>query len=202
MKKLSIIASAMVLCLVGALFAAGCAPKANEGADARGKAEPEVIQVDFTWSPDADCTTCHAAEAGSLSTISCVSGVDAHEGAACTTCHVDNDALGDAHEGATADAKMPQRLKKTKVEQQACLACHESKEALAERTIGSTAVVDERGTTANPHALSSCPEHDALICADCHDPHSAEPIAETAHAECVSCHHQDVFECYTCHEER
>ena len=28
----------------------------------------------------------------------------------------------------------------------------------------------------------------------------AEKLADKADAECASCHHADVFECYTCHD--
>ena len=106
------------------------------------------------------------------------------EGETCASCHPDNAALASAHEGALPSSTMPKRLTKTKVDDTLCLACHDQEELVE-----------------NPHALPETENHTAIACSDCHKMHSPETAAETAKAKCLSCHHEDVFECNTCHEE-
>ena len=82
----------------------------------------------------------------------------------------------------------------------ACLSCHYgAREELVAATVD-VAVVDSKGTAVNPHDVTPSEQHDTIRCADCHGMHDAEKLADKADAECASCHHADVFECYTCHD--
>ena len=185
---------------------AACAPSgAGQGTSAEGSAssdagtgsEAPVVAVD--WSPESDCVTCHENEGASLSDTACE--LSAHPDLRCVDCHADEASLSQAHEGATADGKKPTKLKATEVDQAACLECHYgSVEALAEATAGTVTVVDSQGTEANPHEVLLQEQHAEIACADCHNMHSDKDVTEVAHNECLSCHHTDVFQCYTCHE--
>ena len=133
-------------------------------------------------------------------------GVSTHAEAACVACHTDAESLGTVHEGATTDDKMPKRLRKTEVSEDACLTCHYgTREGLAEATASLT-VVDKNGTEAHPHDLpaTEAGEHESIACGECHAMHtpgsSADTLLEAATERCQKCHHQNVFECGTCHE--
>ena len=71
---------------------------------------------------------------------------------------------------------------------------------LVEEVKASTALTDDQGTTVNPHDLPQSASHDTLTCGSCHTMHDEKPLEETAAAACTQCHHQNVYECYTCHE--
>lgn len=73
-------------------------------------------------------------------------------------------------------------------------------EVLAALTADSEALVDAEGTVVNPHALPEGAGHEAISCTDCHKVHTEADPVKTATAKCRSCHHEDVFECYTCHD--
>lgn len=120
-------------------------------------------------------------------------------GATCTMCHTDTEALAETHENAEDLTALPKRLSK-KIEDETCLTCHGSKEALAEATADSDVLTDTNGTTVNPHALPETASHESIKCVDCHRVHTDKDPAETANQKCMSCHHQNVYECYTCHE--
>ena len=114
--------------------------------------------------------------------------------------NADASGLATAHEGKTASDTMPKKLKKTEVPDDACRRCHYgAREELVAATVD-VAVVDSKGTAVNPHDVTPSEQHDTIRCADCHGMHDAEKLADKADAECASCHHADVFECYTCHD--
>lgn len=195
--------AAILLLMALAACAAGCAPSATsvEQKDQGGAAPaPEAVAVDFIWSPDADCATCHKTESASMEDSKTTAGVHGADNEVCADCHVDDKALAVAHDKATTDSNMPKKLKKTLIDKDLCLACHGSQDELAAKTADSKILTDSEGTTCNPHALSAGPDHDSITCSDCHKMHGQEPIADTAKAECISCHHQDVYECNTCHD--
>ena len=73
-------------------------------------------------------------------------------------------------------------------------------EALIAATAASTALTDENGTVVNPHDLPAVEDHASLTCVSCHKGHADDTIEESAMKACVLCHHESVFECYTCHE--
>lgn len=154
--------------------------------------------ITVAWSADSECGTCHATEQASYDDAACVAST--HEGQACISCHADASGLATAHEGKTASDTMPKKLKKTEVPDDACLSCHYgAREELVAATVD-VAVVDSKGTAVNPHDVTPSEQHDTIRCADCHGMHDAEKLADKADAECASCHHADVFECYTCHD--
>lgn len=187
---------ALSLSLALSIALCSCTPKAPEE-DGRGvKAAEPAVAVD--WSENSDCATCHAAEQESYSDQACLAGM--HPDAACTQCHADVAALATVHEGKTEEDKMPKKLKSTDVPDELCLSCHfGSREALAQET-PDILITDAKGNSRNPHLSDGISEHDDIECAECHGMHKAEPIEDQARDVCYSCHHAEVFECYTCHE--
>ena len=50
----------------------------------------------------------------------------------------------------------------------------------------------------NPHELPETDTHGQIACTDCHSMHEEQTdLQGDAKAYCMSCHHADVFECYT-----
>ena len=184
--------------------------------------------ADAPWPIEADCAACHtkqapAADAATQATDGEVTdaagsaaadtiGADkeqprleasfqaAHRAFDCAICHAD-EKLGELHADVTADDKMPKRLKKTEVEEDLCLTCHDA-EQLVEATQDCEALTDDNGTVVNPHDLPAVADHDPISCTDCHLMHKDDDkvVGEIAKAKCISCHHENVFECGTCHE--
>jgi hypothetical protein len=201
---------AVIAALAVVIFLAmGCAPRAADSQDAGKDADKvgEVPAADdpyaaaFTWSNDSECSVCHITEAQSLSNSATQAALHEAEGLDCATCHVDAQALTAAHKDATSSSKMPIRLKTTKVEAETCLTgCHESLEMLAATTESSTALTDSEGKVVNPHELPQGGDHSIIRCVSCHTVHTDEPVSKSAKDLCVSCHHEDVFECGTCHK--
>jgi uncharacterized protein YceK len=150
------------------------------------------------WSPDTDCTTCHTTETASMSDSACLVSKHVAQGVTCSTCHTDNDALAAAHEDMST-AKTPTKLKKTTVDESVCLNCHDKTE-LAENTTNVTVCTDSQGTTVNPHDLPVNDNHATITCVDCHEMHSTDTAETLAPEKCISCHHANVYQCYTCHK--
>jgi hypothetical protein len=193
LKKL--LPSVALVATVASLVA--CAPQQPGTSENPESRESAGSQVEISWSPKADCAICHATESDSLSS----SGTAAlHASSGCADCHADYEGLAKAHEGVTADDKMPTKLKKTSVEESVCLTCHGTYESLAEKTADVTILTDQNGTTVNPHEVAAAGTgHDSMTCASCHSMHADEPASETSDALCLGCHHADVYECGTCH---
>lgn len=128
-----------------------------------------------------------------------------HAGVMCAACHNDEEKLAEAHENATGP-KLVRRLKYTYVETQTCLICHDSWESLAEKTEDCTMLTDSSGTVVNPHAAPATHTQDSgtdkayVACYMCHDMHGTVSVEEQADYTCQGCHHEDVYECHTCHE--
>lgn len=123
----------------------------------------------------------------------------AHGGALeCIACH-DGPALGGIHEDVDESSRPARRLKQTTVSSDLCATCHD-REQLVEQTSSSKVIVDKLGTTVNPHDLPDGEFHDMLSCTSCHNAHTGSTAAESTMKVCLSCHHAEVFECYTCHE--
>lgn len=191
-----------ILALV-ALFAivtmalASCAPQAK-GSGEEGAGGDKDAPIVVAWSPGSDCDVCHVVEQASYRDSACAAS--RHEGQACVSCHADESALLTVHEGKTASDAMPKRLKVAEVADDTCLSCHFGTcEELAAATVD-IAVADSKGTAVNPHDVPPSEQHSTMRCADCHGMHDAETVFDQAIAECASCHHADVFECYTCHD--
>lgn len=193
--------------LVAVLALAGCAPQlaSTDGGDDDG-ADAPVIEA--SWSPESDCASCHSSEAEVAS--GCL--MELHGSVTCSTCHDDADgALAEAHEGYTdPKARLPKKLRATTVSTEACESCHDLAE-ITEKSEACTALTDANGTVVNPHEIMVRESHVAnsgadLNCGSCHKMHEADSgdasaaAAETASEKCLGCHHQNVYECGTCHE--
>lgn len=183
-----------------ALCAYGCAPQEPSESAAASDGKTPVLQGDFTFSTDADCSVCHETEGTSMSDAAYPAAN--HAALACIDCHGDVDGLSSVHEGVAYGDKVAKRLKSTEVDESTCLtqACHGSYESLAEKTASSTVLTDSNGTTENPHALPENEDHETIDCGSCHDMHASDGIADTAQKACQGCHHMGVYECNTCHE--
>ena len=88
-----------------------------------------------------------------------------------------------------------------------CLTCHGSYQELAALTADYTGFADGEGTVANPHIYggglaesSSEEQHYALSCLSCHSGHTDMDAITMGIIYCYGCHHDEVFECGTCHE--
>lgn len=177
----------------------GCAPQQTT-LDNAGTAEFATVgtaATAFEWSPEADCATCHVKQASSTADAQCLAST--HEDSACNSCHSDSEGLQNVHEGvASAEVELT-RLKKTDIDSSYCLTCHDSYEALAGKTVDSQACTDKNGLVVNPHGLPTNVEHEDIDCASCHIMHDSRAAADQAESLCGSCHHESVYECFTCH---
>ena len=70
----------------------------------------------------------------------------------------------------------------------------------ASATADVTWLTDENGTTVNPHDLPVNKSHDTVTCATCHSMHDDATLEETAVKACKQCHHDNIYECFTCHD--
>lgn len=152
------------------------------------------------WVSEEECISCHQAEGQSVDDDATLCATHAAL-LSCTDCHDDFDVLAQCHEGATADKATSVRfLKRTDVEVETCVLCHNPTD-LAEKTADSTAVIDDNGTTVNPHDLpDSAREHAYINCVKCHQMHKASDAAYAANDYCMGCHHDGIYECGTCHD--
>lgn len=186
----------IVLLLIMVAMLTGCGGTPQEANDTMGTPPAATVE----WTPETDCLTCHTAQDPGTEDPTAPAVLHAANGADCITCHDDAAGLATVHEGATADAKMPQRLRTTKVDEALCLSCH-NKDELAAVTAESTVLTDKNGLTINPHDLPTVGAHSSITCTNCHVAHeSSAGLSANAMANCTKCHHEEVFECNTCHE--
>ena len=164
-------------------------------ADTAWQAEPELAAA-FAWTPDSDCGMCHEKEIASQQDAACTASK--HPDVACATCHADQAGLEAAHEAAQPDGKGATALVKTAVDDAVCASCHNAAD-LAAKTTESAVLTDSEGTVVNPHDLPENEDHAATECTSCHKMHSSTGVEKTATRYCKSCHHTDVYQCYTCH---
>lgn len=191
------IACAAVAVVLAVFALAGCAPRANDGASAPANEDAAAVQVDFSWSETSDCSMCHAKEQASFEDGACAASQ--HDATACMECHADTAALATAHEGATAELASKAVLKSTTVDAATCESCHALADVAA-ATADLAVLTDENGTVVNPHALPESADHAEVTCNSCHTMHaSGATIEKKAQRACASCHHANVYECYTCH---
>lgn len=151
----------------------------------------------LAWADETDCTSCHEVPAKSLENETCAASPHTALGLGCTDCHAD-DVLIDIHSKMKPNAKVPTKLKKSDLSVETCTTCHPS-EALVEATAGSSALTDSEGTVVNPHDIPDVKEHKDISCQSCHKMHAESKPASLAPTLCQDCHHEDVYECYTCH---
>lgn len=196
------VCASVLVCAAGLGCLQGCAPQAtSEGASGSGQPQAAAASASVTltdWTPETDCSTCHSTEATSRQDAACTASL--HTSLQCADCHTDTTTLAKQHEGASSDDRMPSRLKQTTVDSSVCLGCHDQDEIAAE-SAACTALADAEGTTVNPHQLPDTETHGHIVCTDCHTMHEEQTdLQADAKAYCLTCHHADVFECYTCHE--
>jgi len=146
------------------------------------------------WRKDIDCTVCHEYESTSLNDSTCAAS--AHSDETCIDCHDDLSRLTTLHKGVSGP-RSSTTLRKTNVTEGACLSCHDSWEELALKTLDCTLIADHNGTVINPHAYPETGDHAIISCVSCHDIHV---VQRPQISICISCHHEEVFECFTCHE--
>lgn len=189
----------------GLLLAGACLAGGTAGAEEAARAEPDdsgAAALTATWGEDLDCAGCHTAEAESLDDEDTLYARHAAFDLACAACHDDAESLEKVHSDLSKARFMPKRLKKTEVSSEVCLTCHDQ-DKLAEATADLDLLTDDAGTTVNPHALPDTRSgaHDQIVCASCHGMHDEEDAVEkTARNQCLTCHHANVYECYTCHD--
>jgi len=218
-KTVVALACALALALPCAAFAAGAsaggdAKQETDGAKAQAAEEMGPSDELLAWAQDNDCASCHVDEAASFEAAE--EEVDEDEAKedegekkvapaelhapfklACIDCHAD-DVLIERHEGVTEESKTPTRLKKSEVPLASCETCHPAK-VLVKATAESTALTDADGTVVNPHDVPAIKEHEEIVCDSCHKMHKDTSPKNRAAELCVGCHHDDVYECYTCH---
>jgi hypothetical protein len=191
----------LTLCLVcGAVALTACAPRSSSDsqvttiADAQSSNDAVEDVFAAAWSPESDCLVCHAsAEPNTLGTIHQELGTD------CLVCH-NADELTTIHAEHGDSGRTPTRLRYSKMADTTCLSsdCHTDRASLTTRT-ADVLITDKNGLSMNPHDLPSSSEHEALRCASCHSMHEESDTFTVAQRECFGCHHQQVFECGTCH---
>lgn len=198
MGRLNIPGGTRAAVLVGAIALvaalAGCAPQVSGKPDGGQDSPSGATSVAVQFSETSECGACHSAQQGSRDDASCLAGL--HPQNECLDCHTYSEQLEGAHEGVTTDSRTPRRLSATEVSDATCRACHDA-EALVQATAASTECTDGNGLTVNPHDLPEAGDHDQVECWSCHGAHEAVEVVNDA---CVKCHHQNVYECYTCHE--
>lgn len=151
----------------------------------------------LAWAKDAQCASCHDATAESFENKACLASTHAALDENCVTCHAD-DELIEIHADAKPNAKLPTKLKKSEVPAAACSTCHQP-DALIKATSSSKVLEDADGTVVNPHDLPDIKDHEDLSCDSCHKMHKSSSPKNVANELCISCHHEDIYECYTCH---
>lgn len=153
-----------------------------------------ATEVEKGWSASSNCISCHDDQLSHQT--------EWHNAIECISCHNDEESLSKVHSDGYENKKAPIRLKQTSVDEETCTGCHDNYEQLAVLTADSTACTDSQGKTVNPHeAKYLTASHEAAItCAGCHEEHTDKQVTDSAPQVCITCHHQKVYECGTCHE--
>lgn len=207
-KRLLLLLVALTMTVVAALVPA-CSPRQAESDSQVGDTSDQTDSLvndesELTipkWTPQTDCASCHIVETESGEDPSHLYGLHQTKDVelTCIDCHDQSVELETAHEDKTAESRAPTRLRKTDIEATRCLECHDLGD-LSTLTTTSTVLTDKNGTTVNPHTFTPSESHDSVLCADCHKMHKPViDVSENAQATCKSCHHENVYECGTCH---
>lgn len=202
MKRKARLAAAVLalsgfMVMVGCIL--GCAPHHEEMVLPATPGALEGMEMPTEFAMDITCTGCHSEAAEAMQQAG-FTGSN-HASQECTSCHSDEQGLTQAHAN-RFDSQSAARivaLTKTEVDPETCYTCHGSMEELAAKTADSTALTDEHGTTVNPHALPDDHFGNNVTCGSCHKMHSATDTATSASNSCIGCHHDNVYECGTCH---
>jgi len=194
-RTLGVAASALALSLAACLGA--CSPKpAGEPVGSDGGEAPDP-QAEFVWSEGSDCGACHMQETASQGDASNAFAA-AHAVVGCLECH-DAALLAEPHEGAVPEKAAKAVMLDHALMEERCSSCHDGAE-LIEATAECVVLTDEEGTVVNPHALPASESHDTVSCSNCHRMHQGSTAEENAFSHCLSCHHEEVFTCHTCHD--
>jgi mono/diheme cytochrome c family protein len=163
-------------------------------------ASGEEVVVTMTWTFESNCAACHENEdivnnSGSLAAK--------HVENVCADCHSDDAALRAAHVDLVQAlrAEPPTELTESKLDASLCISCHNPDEFKA-ATVG--ALVDEERNQFNPHDIRSFPEHDSVLCMNCHPMHGEDNPLRDAKNVCDSCHHMGIYRACSsagCHDE-
>ena len=184
------------------LLLSACAPKEGQPTENAAGGKDDVTMME-DWSAGSDCKACHTAQQASMEDDACLAS--RHVATACITCHSNENDLAVVHEEKSGnDPNTLKSLKTTSIENEVCLGCHGTWEELAQNTVDTDLLTDANGKTVNPHEVTTLQnekgQHDEITCVDCHKIHSSEGVDVTAFRTCQSCHHDNVYECGTCHE--
>jgi hypothetical protein len=195
--------SVLLICLGLVTLLLACAPRMAdpEATDASMENATEQQLLVPAWSPASDCASCHVNEAVSQSDPKSLASL--HSEQKCGSCHSDETSLTEVHEDYAA-GELPTKLKLSTVTdaEGGCLSsgCH-NQEELATKTAASLVLTDNEGTRVNPHALPATAQHlaEGIACVDCHMMHQDYDLEKEARETCTNCHHQNVYQCGTCH---
>lgn len=181
-----------------ALLGLGCAPHQSETLASSGDdpAQSEEQAVSTTpWSPDSDCSSCHAEEADANGDH--LSATHVALGVTCLDCH-EEEPTAAAHDGGAA-------TQTASYTNDQCFNCHMenshgSWDEVAALTADSDVAKNPDGEYVNPHAPHPADSTaDELECRTCHSMHSKEQLAQG----CYSCHHSMTLQaCADCHEDQ
>lgn len=186
------------LALAGCIF--GCAPHHEAMTLPAQPVASESMAMPEAFAMDITCTGCHAKATEAMGQTGFTGAYHATQ--ECTSCHSDEAGLTTAHSN-RFDAKSAASLvalTKTKIDPEMCYSCHGSMEELAAKTADCTVLTDENGKTVNPHDLPEGHFGVNVDCGSCHKMHSAVDTATSAQNSCMTCHHNNVYECGTCHD--
>ena len=182
------------------LDASSSSPSKAGGASKKDDSSKAGANVGDVFSMDADCAACHSKAAEKMADKGYIG--ELHQNLDCVFCH-DNEAELTAAHAEKYSAKQASRvvaLNKTTVDEAVCLSCHGDRETLVEGTADATVLTDSKGTTVNPHDLPDIDKHANITCGSCHKMHDDKTSDEAATNTCLNCHHDNVYECYTCHK--
>jgi hypothetical protein len=143
-----------------------------------------------------DCSVCHAKYVNSMTDNTLL--VDLHVKLGqnkCNSCH-ELATLQKAHTNVQAGQTT---VKATTFPQSFCLTCHGNYASLAKLTANSHALTDADGTVVNPHDVPQNTAHTSAKITECSNCHKLHQTSNAMYY-CAGCHHEQVFECGTCHQ--
>ena len=196
--KHGLLQTMLILGIFTVFAVTGCSPNVVSAEDL---VEEEPTAVSLVWNSSRNCTVCHVAQAESMTNGDLMTD---HADLICMDCHTDEEAIEQAHVNLTYASKPNQDgLRMSAVSENLCIDCHGDWVSLSEKTADVTVLTDYNGTTVNPHTITTLVnengEHDNTTCSSCHSMHTSTTVEEGAVYYCQSCHHENVYECGTCH---
>lgn len=210
-KKLLVLFSALLFCFsVVCVF--GCSSEGTDdgSSESVSQSDEDASQSDedessgepvelenFVWATDTDCNICHIQEEESMQNPECPASL--HSDQECIVCHDDEAGLADVHKKVkTTEDPEKGRLWTTEINELICADCHDKAE-LIQLTASNDNLKDSEGTIVNPHDVPENASHATITCSSCHKMHQANDVGAESRRLCIGCHHQDVWECGSCH---